>query len=254
MRRQSIISKGSRQDLTGMRAALILACVSAILPSAVAAQTRDPQRPPRPTREALERELQQILAQPDFRRAMRAGDQDARSLSQWLALQLRRLFARLGGLHETNYALFLVSVIVGSAILLALLSHIGYSLARALRRAQASSPGPTRPVRRRPQTPDDLRREAEALAGQGLYREAVRSLYLALIRSLQLRGLLPHAASQTNAEHLHLLRDRASLIAAIRPFTGTYDSRWYGQRPASADDVSRCREWYEAALREVEAL
>jgi len=238
--------------LTATRVALILAFLSAILPSLASAQTRAADAPAAPGSQALERELQRVLAEPDFQRGMRAGGQDSRDLGRWLLLQLRRLLDRLGGLHQTNYALFLVSVIVGSAVLLALLAHIAYTLVRALRRSGRPAAGTDGAPRERPQTPDDLRRRADELAERGEFREAVRALFLALIRSLQLKGLLPRSGSQTNAENLRRLRDHVGLVAVVRPFTETFDSRWYGRRPTSAQDVSRCREWFEAALREVE--
>jgi hypothetical protein len=108
-------------------------------------------------------------------------------------------------------------------------------------------------VRERPRTPADLRREAEELAERGEFREAVRSFYLALTRSLQLAGLLPRTTSQTNWEGVQHLRDHAGLLAIVQPFTEVFDAKWYGQRPASAEDVDRCRGWFEAAVREVEA-
>jgi len=205
-----------------------------------------------PRREALERELQQILAQPDFRRAMRAGGEGSRDLRQWLLLRLRRLFDRLGGLHETNYALFVVAVTVGSVLLIGLLAHIIYTMSRALRGAGRPPGGPSQFAPARAKTADDLRREADALAARGEFREAIRALYLALIRALQARGLLSRATSRTNWEHLRQLHAHPQLTAVLQPFTETFDAKWYGQRPANADEVERCRAWFEAALREVD--
>jgi hypothetical protein len=240
--------------LTGTRAALILGYISGILPAAAWAQTRPEAPAASPRREALDRELQQILAAPDFQRAMRGGDEDSLNPAEWLRLQVRRLLERLGGLHQTNYALFLVSVSVLVAVLLALLAHITYTLVRALRRPSGERSGPARPAPSPPQSPEDLRRQADELAARGEFREAVRALYLALLRSLQLKGVLPRTRSQTNAENLRALRGCLTLLASVQPFTETYDSRWYGRRPAGPEDVARCREWLEAALREVADL
>jgi len=206
-----------------------------------------------PSREALDRDLHDILARPDFRRAMRGGGQDPRNVGQWLLLHLRRLLDRLGGLQETNYGLFLVAVIVGTVLLAALLAHITYTVARALRTAGKPGAAKAKVIREGPKTPDDLRRQAEGLASRGDYREAVRLLYVALIRGLQLKGVLPRTSAHTNWEHLHQLRARPDLVAVVRPFTETFDAKWYGRRPAEAADVDRCRGWLDAALREVEA-
>lgn len=237
--------------MSALRVTAILACIVAILPVVARAQTPDAPAPPTPDHAALERELQQILAEPDFRRAMRASG-DSRDFVRWVRDQLGRLFGRLGGLHETNYAVFLVSVIVGGAVLLGLLTHITYTLVRALRRPSRGPAPPDGAPRARPQTVADLRREAEALAEAGRFRDAVRALYLALLRSLQATRLLPRTSSFTNAELLRLLREHGALITVVRPFTETFDSRWYGGRPATRDDFARCCAWFEAAQQEVE--
>jgi len=210
-----------------------------------------PASPAQPSRAALDRQLREILAQPEFERAMRAGNQDSRDLRQWLLTRLRRLFDRLGGLHETNYALFLVTVGALTILLVALLAHITYTIVRALRSAGRPSARP-QAAPTRPQTADDLRREAEALAARGEFRDAIRVFYLALIRALQVRGVLSRASSRTNWEHLRQLHAHPELAAVLKPFTETFDAKWYGRRPASAGEVERCREWFETALREVD--
>jgi hypothetical protein len=213
---------------------------------------RAPTSRAQPQREALQRELEQILAQPDFREAMRSGGQDSRDLAQWLAGRLRALFARLGGLHQTNYAVFLVTVIVLTVLLIALLFHISYTIARALRSAGKAREGPAQAPAARAKTADELRREADALEAKGEFREAIRALYLALIRALQARGMLPRATSRTNWEYVRQVQVYPQVAAALQPFTETFDAKWYGRRPASAEEVERCRAWYEAALREEE--
>ncbi|MBM3473551.1 MAG: DUF4129 domain-containing protein [Armatimonadetes bacterium] len=205
-----------------------------------------------PRREALERELRQILDQPDFKRAMRGSEEDPRAAMRRLLLRLQRLFARLGGLQQTNYGAFLVSVIVLSVLLIGLLAHITYTITRALRSAGRARGGPAPPPPARAKSADELRREAEALAARGEFREAIRSLYVALIRALQARGVLSRAASRTNWEYVRQLDTHPQVAAVLQPFTETFDAKWYGRRPASAEEMERCRAWFEAALREVE--
>jgi hypothetical protein len=197
--------------------------------------------------------VEEILTRPAFQRAMRGGGRDPRDLGQWLLLRLRRFLARLGGLHETNYALFLVAVAVGTALLIAIVAHLAYTIAQAFKPTWAPK------ARRRatqappPSSPSALIRDAEELSAQGDHRSAVRSLYLALVRSLQMKGVLPRSASRTNWEHLAHLAARPALEARVRPFTQTFDEKWYGGRPADSSDVARCRAWLEETLREVEA-
>jgi hypothetical protein len=238
---------------------LVAACAVALLSVPAPAQTAGGAGAPTsevgaspapPSREALQWNLDEILARPDYRRAMRGGG--GGSLRD-LLLRLRRLLERLGGLHETNHALFVVAVTVGCLLVVVLLGHIAYTLVRALRKPGGPRSGPGRVVRERPRTPEELCREADELAERGEFRQAVRSFYLALTRSLQLAGLLPRSTSQTNWERVQHLRDHAALVAIVQPFTEVFDAKWYGQRPASAEDVERCRGWFEAALQEVEA-
>lgn len=205
-----------------------------------------------PAREALDARVKEILSRPDYERAMRGSRRDARDAIRWLLLRLRRFLGRLGGLHETNYALFVVAVTAGLALLIAILIHITYTIVQALK------PG-TRPTAREgsatappPLSPSALIRQAEDLAARGDHRSAIRSLYLALIRSLQMRGVLPRAASQTNWEQVAHLESKPALVALVRPFARTFDEKWYGGRAADADDVARCHRWLEQTLREVE--
>ncbi len=209
-------------------------------------------RPAVPERELLDAKLEEILARPDFRRAMRGGGHDPRNVGQWLLLRLRQLLGRLGGLHETNYGLFLVAVVVGSVLLIAILAHIAYTFLQAFRPRGK----PRRDARRAPESssvePSALIERADQLATQGDHRSAVRNLYLALIRSLQMKGVLPRTASQTNWEQLRHLAGRPGLAAIVRPFTRTFDEKWYGGRPADGGDVTRCRKWLQEALQAVE--
>lgn len=205
-----------------------------------------------PDAEALEAKLDEILTRPDFKRAMRGGGHDPRNAGQWLLLRLRRLLARLGGLHATNYALFIVAVTVGLVLLIAILAHITYTFLQAFkpmpeRRAQDTAAAPAPPL-----GPAALVREADALAAKGNHRSAIRSLYLALIRSLQMRGVLSRTASQTNWEHLAHIAAHPGLAAAVEPFTRTFDEKWYGGRPADSTDVARCRAWFHEAIQEAE--
>ncbi len=206
-----------------------------------------------PAREALAARLQDILSRPDYRQAKQGGRFDPGAASRWLWLQIARILGRLGGLHETNYGLFLFALITGIAVLIPILAHITYTVVQFLRRrgVGGEGPGDAAPAAA-PTSPSDLVRQAEAHAGAGRYREAVRSLYLAMIRELQVRGLLPRTASQTNWEHLAQLRSAPNVSAYVRPFTQVFDEKWYGGRPSSAEDVAQCRGWLEAVRREVE--
>ncbi|MGQ9732392.1 MAG: DUF4129 domain-containing protein [Candidatus Zipacnadales bacterium] len=213
-----------------------------------------PQTIPRtPEPHLLKQQLERILAQPDFQKAMQGGGADPRDVGQRLLLYLRRLLGQLGGLHQTNYALFIVAVVAGSMILLAIFVHIAYTIVQALQPRRGPLTDKQRPLSKRPDSPADFQRQAAALVERGAYREAVRALYLALLWALQIQGVLPRTSAQTNREHLYHLRTRPALAAIVEPFTETFDLMWYGSRPASREDVEHCRRWLEAAVRELEA-
>lgn len=228
------------------------------------APAQPPQSPPaepiRPTqglavpqRDLLDARLQEILARPDYRRAMRGRGHDPRNVGQWLLLRLRQLLSRLGGLHETNYGLFLVAVVAGSLLLIAILTHIAYTFLQAFKAPGRRRRDARRAPGRSPVEPSALIRQADEFAAQGDHRSAVRSLYLALIRSLQMKGALPRSPSRTNWEHLKHLAGRPALAAVVRPFTQAFDEKWYGGHPTDDDDVMRCRQWLQEALQTVES-
>lgn len=221
--------------------------------SGVAAESSAATRQDVPDVQQLRRVLDDILAEPEFRRAMRSRTYDSRELNRWLLLRLQRLIERLGGLHETNYGLFLMSVVVGSVLLLLLLGHIALTIARALGGPMPGAQRPSAPRPSRAKSPEEYVREADELAAQGAFREAVRALYLGLIRLLQLQGFLPRTSTQTNREQLQHLREHTSLFPVMERFVETFETKWYGQRPASPRDVEQCRVWFAAVRQEVEA-
>jgi hypothetical protein len=232
----------------------MVAALALFTPQTRAAPTEAALGPEPPSREVLDARLKEILARPEYRQALSEGAYDPRTVLEWLWLWVRNLLRRLAGLHETNYGAFLVAVIAGVAALVPLLAHITYTLIRFARRGPrkpATAEGPASAPR--PLSALDLMRQAEERAARGDHRGAVRSLYLALLRHLQVRGLLPRTSSQTNWENLAHLSSAPRLLPLVEPFTRTFDEKWYGGRSADSEDVARCRGWLQAVLREVEA-
>jgi hypothetical protein len=86
----------------------------------------------------------------------------------------------------------------------------------------------------------ELWRQAEALAGEGRFPEAVRLLYLAVLFELDRRQLLRYERTRTNGEYVRQVRlsERAppGLHEPFERLTGHFEQAWYGSQPVAAED------------------
>jgi len=83
--------------------------------------------------------------------------------------------------------------------------------------------------------PEAWRREAERLAAEGRYREALRCRYRALVAELASRGVLNEVPGRTSGDYERLVA--ALLPEVAMPFstiTRLFESCWYGQEPSDA--------------------
>lgn len=71
--------------------------------------------------------------------------------------------------------------------------------------------------------------EAEALASQGRFREAMRALYLALLASLHRKGAIDYHPTLSNWDYCDHFRGEASELAPFRELTLRFDFSWYGR-------------------------
>jgi hypothetical protein len=98
-------------------------------------------------------------------------------------------------------------------------------------------------------TADQLRSEADALAGRGEWAEAVRARLRAVVRALEERGDIDPRPGRTAAE---VAAEAGSVRPELRDplWTGalTFGEIWYGRRPATADD-DRVMRHLDAAVR-----
>jgi len=199
-----------------------------------------------PDPRALRRSVDDILSEPAYREAL--AQKEGFDLLRWL----QEHWASLQGLQDAS-ALGFYTVVIGlSVVLAALVAHIVYTVVRSLRMRQGPSTVAMPVVAQRALAPEELIAQADDLAGQGDFRGAIRYLYLALVRGLQMRRILPRTKTQTNGEHVRQLAARPTLHALVRPFASMFDEKWYGGGIATAADVDQCRTWLGAALGEVE--
>jgi hypothetical protein len=95
------------------------------------------------------------------------------------------------------------------------------------------------------ESPAELWRQAESLAGEGRFREAVRSLYLALLSLLHRKQFIRFEPMRTNGEYVRQIRlsERAppELHEPFLRLTDLFEARWYGERPCEPGDYRDCR-------------
>lgn len=95
-------------------------------------------------------------------------------------------------------------------------------------------------------TRDEYLEEADRLANEGKFREAVRYLYLACLLLFDENRVARFLRSETNWEHLGRIRKSAALPADLdfEPATRKFDVVWYGMRLDGRRDVDAMRDWY----------
>jgi hypothetical protein len=93
--------------------------------------------------------------------------------------------------------------------------------------------------------PDELRERAQRLAANGDYAAALRHLYIALLLTLDTRGVWRYDTRRTNWEHIHALRKKptaAPLITPLSTLTRHFDRVRYGNAPCTENDWTRFRQ------------
>jgi hypothetical protein len=78
--------------------------------------------------------------------------------------------------------------------------------------------------------------EAETCAARGAFRDAVHCLYWASIAALEGRRLWQPDRSRTPREYLRLLDPASPVSPLLRRQTRSFETIWYGLRPAAASD------------------
>jgi hypothetical protein len=81
-----------------------------------------------------------------------------------------------------------------------------------------------------PRSAAEARQQARAAAQSGLYRDAVRRLYLAALLQLSEHGLISYERSLTNREVLTRVPADSPIRPHLEPVIATFDQVWYGVR------------------------
>jgi hypothetical protein len=104
------------------------------------------------------------------------------------------------------------------------------------------------------QTASNLWHQAEDLARQGDFLEAVRRLYLGVLALLHRVGVIRYERNRTNGEYVAQLRPHASLQHPFRSLTGLFELTWYGEGACRQEDFAACRGMVERLRGEVQDL
>jgi hypothetical protein len=94
------------------------------------------------------------------------------------------------------------------------------------------------------ESPAALWRQADSLAGDGRFREAVRSLYLAVLALLHRRQFIRFELTRTNGEYVRQVRlsEQAppELHELFEQLTRMFEIAWYGELPCDTNDYQSC--------------
>ena len=85
-------------------------------------------------------------------------------------------------------------------------------------------------------------RDAQAMAAQGQWREAIHFLYWASISRLEAKRLWPADRARTPREYLALLKGTDPRKPNLSALTRSFERTWYGGRAAQASDFNAARE------------
>jgi Domain of unknown function (DUF4129) len=204
-----------------------------------------------------------ILSRPEFAQAPPPPEKKEETASEppgwwqrftdWLGEWLKKLFERereapapsspiFTGASGAGAANLLVVIVIG--LVLAVLVAM---LLRALGRLQKAESGQLEvttldstalaqdPMSALARPPEGWAHLADELAAKGEYREAVRSLYLALLSRLHREGAILYDSTLSNWDYLRQFKGRREWLPPFRELTRRFDFAWYGNLPVGAD-------------------
>ncbi len=183
----------------------------------------------------------------------------------WLGEKLKELFKRereptqpptaFSGASGAGAANVLVVLVIG--LVLAVLAAV---LLRALGKRQQEESAQLEvstldsaalaqdPMSALARPPEGWAHLADELAARGEYREAVRSLYLALLSRLHREGAILYDSTLSNWDYLRQFKGRREWLPPFRELTRRFDFTWYGNLPVGPDGYRDFRALTEPLL------
>jgi hypothetical protein len=176
--------------------------------------------------------LVEILAQPEF---TTDGQQDTgESILQKLNDWLNRLFGRsaIGGLGWPGVGLVIALLCLVIYLLVRL--WLGFSRSRAVRSTDTES-------EQLPATADALLALSREAADAGDYRRAVRLLFNAALKGLN----MPSSSLQTNYQVLAFARrNHMAAESSLRKLIAIFEDAWYGSLPCGHEEYGESEQLY----------
>lgn len=200
--------------------------------------------------DALER-LDRLLSAPPFGRSETPETpQWLIDFFDWLAWVIETLLRPLEAVPpaSTNVVAWLLTL-VGIVLLLAVIVYLIINLRRGMVRDAQIAAHSDDPV----PTAAEAFDQAGALARDGDYRAAVRSLYLSALLWLDEQDMVRYDRALTNREYLERAQRNPALLARLTPVIETFDQVWYGHAPVDASAFAAYRQQIEALRRETGA-
>jgi hypothetical protein len=170
------------------------------------------------------------------------------SIIEWIVEPFRWLFDSLEGLPD---AVRWLIVILAALLAAALIGHILYSLITAVRGPSSRKLGAYQSSHRLVD-PSELEQEAERAGARGDYIGAIRLLFRAALRRIELaenRNFLP---GFTNRELLRRYQ-ATPLGEPIRRLVDVIDTKWYGDSRCEPADYSACRNEHVRIRQQIDA-
>lgn len=169
-------------------------------------------------------------------------------LFEWIIEPFRWLFGSLEGLPDGVRWLI---VILSALLCVALIGHILFSLISAVRGPTARKMGAYHSAARLID-PSELEQEAERAGARGDYIGAIRLLFLAALRRIELAERKSFQPGFTNRELLQRYR-ATPLGEPIRRIVDVIDAKWYGDSVCEPSDYTACRNEHVRIRQHIDA-
>ncbi|MDC0714773.1 DUF4129 domain-containing protein [Stigmatella sp. ncwal1] len=214
-----------------------------------------------PDSRAASAKARDILSRPEFAAAPRADSASEepppvapdwwQRFMNWLDEVLEKLFKRRpspsrveptsvgGDLTVANGLVVLLIAAVVGVLVTVLLRALGQQQRKEGAQLEVSTLDAAAlaqdPMSALARPPEGWAHLADELAAQGQYREAVRSLYLALLSRLHREGAILYDSTLSNWDYLRQFKGRREWLPPFRELTRRFDFAWYGNLPVGAE-------------------
>jgi hypothetical protein len=84
------------------------------------------------------------------------------------------------------------------------------------------------------------------------WKEACRAVYMACLRLLDERGILPFVATRTNLEVCYALSGNKRVADIFRRLASNVDTIWFGRKEADEEDFHNCLSHFKSIEQEVD--